>query len=73
MAEVQEVCIQEVQEAQEEQEAEAVFREIHIHSIALDATADSRDSRAKAKPNAIRTTKFTALNWLPKSILVQFR
>eukprot|EP01032_Pedospumella_encystans_P015770 gene15770-18021_t len=26
-----------------------------------------------AKPNAIRTTKYTALTWLPKSVLEQFR
>ncbi|KAJ1442734.1 hypothetical protein B484DRAFT_389862, partial [Ochromonadaceae sp. CCMP2298] len=42
-----------------------VFREIPVCLHALPAHTD--------KPNAIRTTKFTALNWLPKSILVQFR
>jgi magnesium-transporting ATPase (P-type) len=44
----------------------------HIPIIALKAElGDFIDEQLK--PNAIRTTKYTLLNWLPKSMLEQFR
>ena len=48
-------------------EEEVIFRHIPIH------TAEDEGISAILKPNAIRTTKYTLLNWLPKSILEQFR
>jgi magnesium-transporting ATPase (P-type) len=44
------------------------------HEISVAVTQDHDGIRETgAKPNAIRTTKYTLLNWLPKSVLEQFR
>ena len=51
------------------EEEDALFRSFPIVACEKDIPPGDKSS----KPNAIRTTKFTALTWLPKSIFVQFR
>lgn len=51
-----------------------LFRDIAIAIEGPSASPDSKDlTAASQQANAIRTTKFTWYNWLPKSIFQQFR
>jgi len=52
----------------EDSEETALFRNFPI-AVSNGQTGTLQDG----KPNAIRTTKYTMLNWLPKSVLEQFR